>query len=172
MTRTVAMDLRRHGTPALGAADKAWLEGQPQSLWSLLDTAVAVSTAGRRDEVLITASRWLLANQLELIRYRLERDHDWARAMLDAYQEKLIALVRAKTVRRRIGSSWSTCSRSRSTDPARNDRGAGPGSADATPGVAPPPQDIRENCAELSMNSVVRPKTRSWWSRGWRRPAP
>ena len=80
MTRTVAIDMRRHGTPALGAADKAWLEGQPQSLWSLLfDTAVAISTAGRRDEVLITASRWLLANQLELIRYRLERDHDWAR---------------------------------------------------------------------------------------------
>ena len=98
MTRTVAMDLRRHGTPALGAADKAWLEGQPQSLWALLDTAVATSTTGRRDEVLITASRWLLANQLELIRYRLERDHDWAGAMLDAYQEKLIALVRAKTL--------------------------------------------------------------------------
>ena len=68
MTRTVAMDLRRHGTPTLGAADKAWLEGQPQSLWALLDTAVATSTAGRRDGVLITASRWLLANQLELIR--------------------------------------------------------------------------------------------------------
>ena len=128
MTRTVAMDLRRHGTPALGAADKAWLEGQPQSLWSLLDTAVAISTAGRRDEVLITASRWLLANQLELIRYRLERDHDWARAMLDAYQEKLIALVRAKTVPGgglvRVGQPAQD---REGTDPARNGRGAGPG---------------------------------------------
>jgi hypothetical protein len=143
MTRTVAMDLRRHGTPALGAADKAWLEGQPQSLWSLLDTAVAISTAGRRDEVLITASRWLLANQLELIRYRLERDHDWARAMLDAYQEKLIALVRAKTVPE---ADWFELVNllKIAKVPIRPEmaEALAQAAADATPGVAPPPQDI------------------------------
>ena len=59
---------------------------------------MAASTARRRDEALITACRWLLANQLELIRYRLERGHEWARSMLDAYQEKLIALVQANTL--------------------------------------------------------------------------
>ena len=65
------MVMRRHDSPALGAADKAWLEGRPQTLLSLLDTAVAASTAERRDEELVTACRWLLANQLELIRYKL-----------------------------------------------------------------------------------------------------
>jgi hypothetical protein len=79
LTRAVAMELRQHGTPALNAADRVWIEGCPQSLWPLLDFAVAVSTARKRDEPLVTACHWLLANQLELIRYRLERGHDWAR---------------------------------------------------------------------------------------------
>jgi hypothetical protein len=98
LTRAVATELRQHGTPSLDTVSNAWLESQPQSLWPLLDAAVAASTARRRDEALVSACRWLLANQLELIRYRLERGHDWARAMLDAYQEKLIALVQAKTL--------------------------------------------------------------------------
>src|SRR5215469_13696573 len=96
--RAVARELRRHGTPSFDVVSNAWLESQPQSLWPLLDAAVAASTAHRRDEALITACRWLLANQLELIRYRLERGHDWARSMLEAYQEKLIALVQANTL--------------------------------------------------------------------------
>ncbi len=98
LIRAVATELRRHGTPSFNAVSNAWLESQPQSLWPLLDAAVAASTAHRRDEALITACRWLLANQLELIRYRLERGHEWARSMLDAYQEKLIALVQADTL--------------------------------------------------------------------------
>jgi hypothetical protein len=96
--RAVARELRRHGTPSFNVVSNAWLESQPQSLWPLLDAAVAASTAHRRDEALITACRWLLANQLELIRYRLERGHEWARSMLDAYQEKLIALVQANAL--------------------------------------------------------------------------
>lgn len=98
MTQAVAKEVRRHGAPSLELASTAWLESRPQSLWPLLDAAVAASTARRRDEALITAGRWLLANQLELIRYRLERGHDWARVMLDAYPEKLIALALAKTL--------------------------------------------------------------------------
>ncbi len=92
LARTAAMAMQRHGAPTLSAADQAWFEGQPQSLLPLLDTAVAASTAKRRDEALITACRWLLANQLELIRYKQERDYDWASALLNAYQEHLIVL--------------------------------------------------------------------------------
>ena len=98
LVRAAAAELRRHGSPSLDAMNTAWLESQPQTLWPMLDAAVAASNARRRDEELITASRWLLANQLELIRYRLEGGHYWARAMLDTYQEKLIALVQAKTL--------------------------------------------------------------------------
>jgi hypothetical protein len=98
LTRAVAAQVRRHGTPSFDAASNSWLESQPQSLWPLLDAAVAASSARRRDEALIIACRWLIANQLELIRYRLERGHDWARAMLDSYQEKLLALVEGNTL--------------------------------------------------------------------------
>ena len=98
LTQSVAAGLRRRGTPAIDPADNAWLESRPQSLWPLLDAAEAASAATPRDEALITTCRWLLANQLELIRYRLERGHDWAAAMLAAYQERLIALAQAGTV--------------------------------------------------------------------------
>jgi hypothetical protein len=71
LARTVAGELRRRGTPSMDTAGNGWLEDRTQGLWALLDVAVAASTARKRDEVLITAARWLLANQLELIRYRL-----------------------------------------------------------------------------------------------------
>ncbi len=95
LVRAVVSALRERGAPSLDATATAWLEDRPHSLWPLLDAAVAACTARRRNEAQVTACRWLLANQLELIRYRLERGHDWAQAMLDAYQEKLIALVQA-----------------------------------------------------------------------------
>ena len=98
LVRTVAAELRRNGAPSLETASQAWLESRPQSLWPLFDAAVTAGTARRRDEAVMTACYWLLANQLELIRYRLERGHDWAREMLDAYQEKLVALAQARTL--------------------------------------------------------------------------
>jgi hypothetical protein len=98
LVRSVAAEIRRNGQPSLEAASQGWLETRPQSLWPLFDAAVAAGTARKRDEAVMTACHWLLANQLELIRYRLERGHDWAREMLDAYQEKLVALARAQTM--------------------------------------------------------------------------
>ena len=94
LTDAVAKELRRHAAPRLDPAGMAWIEQRPESLWPLLDAAVAAMTAGRRDEALVTACRWLLANQLELIRYRVERGHDWAGDMLESYQEKLVSLIR------------------------------------------------------------------------------
>jgi hypothetical protein len=99
LTYAVATAMRRHNAPSLGAVDQAWLEGRPQTLLSLLDTTVAASAAEPRDEELVAACHWLLANQLELIRYKLERDYDWASVVLDAYQENLIVLARAQTLR-------------------------------------------------------------------------
>ena len=55
LIRAVATELRRHGTPSFNAVSNAWLENQPQSLWPLLNAAVAASTTHRRDERMITA---------------------------------------------------------------------------------------------------------------------
>ena len=98
LVRTVAAEIRRNGAPSLEVASQNWLENHPQSLWPLFDATVAAGTARKRDKAAMTACLWLLANQLELVRYRLERGHDWAREMIDTYQEKLVALARAKTM--------------------------------------------------------------------------
>ncbi|MSP01944.1 MAG: hypothetical protein EXR07_12970 [Acetobacteraceae bacterium] len=98
MTLAAAKELRRHGKPPLDPAGAAWMEQRPQTLWPLLDAAVAANIARPRDEALVAGCHWLLVSQLELIRYRLDSGHDWARAMLDAYQERLIELARASTL--------------------------------------------------------------------------
>ena len=98
LTRAAAMAIRRNSSSKLGATDQVWLERRPETLLPLLDAAVAASMAKRRDEELVTACRWLLANQLELIRYKYERDFDWASVLLNAYQENLIVLAQAQTL--------------------------------------------------------------------------
>ncbi|WP_158746985.1 hypothetical protein [Acidisphaera sp. L21] len=98
LVSVVAAELRHSGAPSLEMVGPPWLESHPQSLWSLLDVTVAASTVRKRDEALLAASRLLLASQLELIRYKLERGHNWAREMLDTFQEKLIALIQAKAL--------------------------------------------------------------------------
>ncbi len=150
LTRAVAEDFRRHGTPALDQKGMAWMEERPECLWPLLDTAVAASTAGQRDEALIIACRWLLANQLELIRYRLERGHDWARSMLDAYQEKLIALPQTSTMPR---ADWfelvkllKVAKVPISPEIAEALAGA---AADATPGELPSPAEVSRGLRDM-----------------------
>src|SRR3954470_21334507 len=98
LLRAVATELRQSGAPSLETANHAWLESKPQSLCPRLAPTVGASAARKRNEARVTAGRWLLANQLELIRYKLERGHDSAREMLDAYQEKLIVLIRTEAL--------------------------------------------------------------------------
>jgi len=158
LTRAVAMDLRRHGAPAIDAAGRVWMEQRPQSLWPLLGATVAASASGRRDDMMITACRWLLANQLELIRYRLERGHDWARVMLDAYQEKLIALAQTNTLPE---ADWFVLVNllKDAKVPIRPEmaEALARAAADATPGEAPLPQDIprelRRNLDEIGRST-------------------
>ena len=98
LVRAVATEWRHSGAPTLETAGDAWMESHPQSLWSLLEVTVAASTARQRDEALLASGRWLLANQLELIRYKLERGHDWARELLEAYQDKLTVLIQTEAL--------------------------------------------------------------------------
>ena len=67
MIRAVARELRQHGTPSFSVVSNAWLESQPQSLWPLLDAAVAASIAHRRDEAL-QLIEFLRARDAELMR--------------------------------------------------------------------------------------------------------
>ena len=150
MTQAVAKAVRQQGRPVLEAADTAWMEERPQSLLLLLDAAVAASAAGKRDEALVAACRWLLANQLELIRYRLERGHDWARALLDAYQEKLVALIRANTLPEADWFVLVTLLNDAKV-PIRPEmaEALAMAAAEATPGEVPSPQDIPRELRQM-----------------------
>jgi hypothetical protein len=98
LATAVARQIRRDGAPELDPAGMAWIEQHPQSLWALLDTVVTACNATKRDDAFIVACLWLLANQLELIRYRLESGHPWAEEMLTTYQQKLVALIGSNAV--------------------------------------------------------------------------
>jgi hypothetical protein len=150
LVRAVATELRQSGAPSLETANHVWLESQPQSLWPLLDATVAASAARKRDEALLTAGRWLLANQLELIRYKLERGHDWAREMLDAYQEKLIALIQAEAVPEQDWFELVNLLKVAKV-PIRPEmqEALTMAAVDATPGEAPLPQEIPQQFRRL-----------------------
>jgi hypothetical protein len=143
LTRAVATDFRRHGTLTLDQEGMAWMKERPQCLWPLLDIAVAASTTGQRDNALISACRLLLANQLELIRYQLERGHDWARSILDTYQEKLIALTQTSTMPQ---ADWlglvNLLQVAKVPIRAEMAEALAQAAADATPGEVPSPEDI------------------------------
>ena len=86
---SLAPVLKRAGPGVADAVDLEWLDDNPQSLWPILDGLVA---AFRGDRARIDAYRWLLAMQLEHIRYRQEAGWEWASRMLDAYQDRLLTL--------------------------------------------------------------------------------
>lgn len=96
LARGLVSGLARDERFALDAMGQAYLQASPQSLWPILDGLVAAfQDAARRDENLVAAYQWLLANQLELIRYRTERGWTWADKMLDEYQERIAEIAKS-----------------------------------------------------------------------------
>lgn len=78
--------------------DLAELEDCPQSLWPILDGAIAARAAKVPDEALVEAWQFLLESQLTLIRYRIDHGWDWAERMVLAFQQKLIEVGKAQLV--------------------------------------------------------------------------
>ena len=78
--------------------DLMWLETTPQTLPVLTDLLVEAMTARPRAETRIAVCLDLVAQQLEFVRYRLDREWDWASAMLNDYQQRLITLGQTGTL--------------------------------------------------------------------------
>ncbi|MGE0221791.1 MAG: hypothetical protein AB7S57_00920 [Acetobacteraceae bacterium] len=98
IARSLAQALRSEGAPVMSPDDEAWFEATPQSIWPILDSLVAACSAPRRDEPLITAYRFLLGQQLEFIRYRIDSGWDWAKRMAAEYQQRLIAMAESRSI--------------------------------------------------------------------------
>jgi hypothetical protein len=93
MARDLSRHVREDEPPDLPEQDQDWLEATPQSLGLILEVSVTAAMPGQRDAKLVAACLVLLKAQLELIRYRSERGHEWAIRMLDEYQEQVKELI-------------------------------------------------------------------------------
>jgi hypothetical protein len=98
MARALSRKVSDDEQPDVPERDQEWLEATPQALGAIVEVAVSASLAKPRDAKLFTACLALLNHQLELIRYRSERGHEWAITMLDGYQENLKDLAEAQVL--------------------------------------------------------------------------
>jgi hypothetical protein len=98
MARALAQRLRDDQPPDLSVQVQDWLEASPQSLGSILKAAVDAASAKPRDAELFGAWLVIVNYQLEQIRYRSDRGHEWAIELLDEYQEDLKDLTEANAL--------------------------------------------------------------------------
>ncbi len=101
----IARRLGRKSGTVLPVEDRGWLEETPQVLPAIADLLIAAIGAAKRDEALIEAYQLMLSLQMEFVRYRQDRGWNWANAMLEAFQTRLIALGSDPAIRR---SDWLT----------------------------------------------------------------
>jgi hypothetical protein len=90
--KAIAKRLARKPDADLSLEDRGWLEQMPQTLKVIVEALVDAAGAAKRDETLVQAYHYLLSLQLEFVRYRQDRGWEWADAMLQAFQDRLIAL--------------------------------------------------------------------------------
>ena len=98
--KAIAKRAARKPDADLGVEDRAWLEQTPQALPTIAEALIGLAGAAKRDEPMILAYHLLLALQLEFVRYRQDRGWDWADAMLQAFQQRLITLGRDEAIPR------------------------------------------------------------------------
>ena len=83
-----------HSGGSLQLKDEHFLAATPEALWAIRDGFVIRASAGGGSEnKTLPAWQTLLEHQLEELRFKAERHHDWAIAMLDRYQTDLLAMV-------------------------------------------------------------------------------
>jgi hypothetical protein len=93
--KAIAKRISRDKACDINVEDRAWLEQTPQTLPVITDALVGAAGATKRDEPLILAYQLMLVLQLEFVRYRQDREWEWADDMLLAYQQRLIDLAKA-----------------------------------------------------------------------------
>jgi hypothetical protein len=98
--KAIAKRVARSRDTVIGLEDRSWLEQMPQMLPVLTESLIEAAAAPKRDDALINACHALLASQLEFVRYRQDRGWEWAKEMLEAFQQRLVEIGRADTIPR------------------------------------------------------------------------
>jgi hypothetical protein len=94
IVKEAAAALRQGEPPALGQADEMFIETTPDSVRATLDRLFAELRKKRRNDTVIGALHWLLTHQLTLIRYRIDRNYDWAEALVRDLLDRIEATAK------------------------------------------------------------------------------
>ena len=98
--KAIAKRVARGRDTEISMEDRGWLEQTPQLLPVITEALIASASATKRDQALVLSYQTLLAAQLEFVRYRQDRGWDWADEMLDAFQQRLLAIGKAGVIPR------------------------------------------------------------------------
>jgi len=98
--KAIAKRVARRREGEIDPEDRLWLEQTPQVLPVITESLIAAASAAKPDESLVLAYQTLLAMQLEYVRYRQDRGWPWADRMLQAFQQRLIAVGAAGIIPR------------------------------------------------------------------------
>ncbi|HEY4042468.1 MAG TPA: hypothetical protein VGM32_11580 [Rhodopila sp.] len=98
--KAIAKRVARHRATEIAVEDRTWLEQMPQMLPVVTESLIAAASAPKRDDALVHAYQSLLPTVLEFVRYRQDRGWNWADDMLDAFQQRLVAIGKADTMPR------------------------------------------------------------------------
>lgn len=90
--KAIAKRLSRDTDADLGPEDHSWLEQMPQTLPVITDLLAAAAQASDPESKLVEAYHRLLSMQLQFVRFRQDRGWEWADAMLQTFQRRLIEL--------------------------------------------------------------------------------
>ncbi len=90
----------RRPEAGLNLEDRGWLEQTPQLLPAIIDGLIDAVRSKVRNAMVVETYQMLLSLELEFVRYRQDRGWDWATAMLEEYQRRLIELGMDDTVSR------------------------------------------------------------------------
>jgi hypothetical protein len=103
--KAIAKRVARHRDAEISIEDRGWLEQTPQLLPVVTESLITAAGAAKPDQSLVQAYHTLLMAQLEFVRYRQDRGWDWADDMLDAFQQRLLAIGNADLIPR---EDWFT----------------------------------------------------------------
>ena len=95
LARDIAKQIHQDSPPLLNQSLSTYLDAPPQQLMTLLDNLIEHLESGLPPtDALIGAYLFLLASQLEEVRYKVDRHYDWAQRLVADFQARLVQLAR------------------------------------------------------------------------------
>ena len=92
--KAIAKRLARRADQPISVEDRQWLQDTPQALPVITEALIAAANETGLDHPMVAAYAVMLTFELEYVRYRQDRGWEWASAMLDDFQQRLLVFAR------------------------------------------------------------------------------